>query len=264
MAANRPVALVTGASSGVGKETARALVDAGFDVVGTSRKAAGDTTGGVTFLPLDVTSDDSVSSLVQQVIERFGRIDVLVNNAGVGANGAAEEISVAQAQYLFDVNVFGLMRMTNAVLPHMRGQGRGRIINVSSVGGFVPNPFMAIYVATKHAVEGYSESLDHEVREQGIRVLRVQPGPINTPFDQNTEGADPSGAAASDASGSVPTPKVMASPGKSSTQGTATSATPSDKLPAHGEAPPAGSPTSGGPGGSTTTRHAGTRGPGER
>lgn len=190
MAANRPVALVTGASSGVGKETARALVDAGFDVVGTSRKATGNTAHGVTFLPLDVTSDDSASSLVQQVIERFVRIDVLVNNAGVGANGAAEEISVAQAQYLFDVNVFGLMRMTNAVLPHMRGQGRGRIINVSSVGGFVPNPFMAIYVATKHAVEGYSESLDHEVREQGIRVLRVQPGPINTPFDQNMVQAD--------------------------------------------------------------------------
>ncbi|NEB04138.1 oxidoreductase [Streptomyces sp. SID13726] len=190
MAANRPVALVTGASSGVGKETARALVDAGFDVVGTSRKATGNTARGVTFLPLDVTSDDSVSSLVQQVIERFGRIDVLVNNAGVGANGAAEEISVAQAQYLFDVNVFGLMRMTKAVLPYMRGEGRGRIINVSSVGGFVPNPFMAVYVATKHAVEGYSESLDHEVREQGIRVLRVQPGPINTPFDENMIQAD--------------------------------------------------------------------------
>lgn len=122
------------------------------------------------------------------MIDRFGQIDVLVNNAGIGANGAAEEISVAQAQSIFDVNVFGLMRMTQAVLPHMRG--RGRIINISSVGGFVPNPFMAVYVATKHAVEGYSESLDHEVREQGVRVLRVQPGPANTPSDVNMVQAD--------------------------------------------------------------------------
>ncbi|MER7692720.1 oxidoreductase [Streptomyces sp. NPDC097610] len=191
MTANRPVALVTGASSGIGRATAHELADAGFDVVGTSRKTSGSASqGGVTFLGLDVTSDGSVDSVVQQVIERFGCIDVLVNNAGIGANGAAEEISVAQAQSVFDVNVFGLMRMTKAVLPHMRGRGRGRIINISSVGGFVPNPFMAIYVATKHAVEGYSESLDHEIREQGIRVLRVQPGPINTPFDANMVQAD--------------------------------------------------------------------------
>ncbi|CAM5232987.1 oxidoreductase [Streptomyces coeruleorubidus] len=191
MTADRPLALVTGASSGIGKATAHALAEAGFDVVGTSRKVtAGDSRGGVTFLSLDVTRDDSVESVVQQVIEKFGRIDVLVNNAGIGANGAAEEISAAQAQRIFEVNVFGLMRMTKAVLPHMRRQGRGRIINISSVIGFVPNPFMAVYVATKHAVEGYSESVDHEVREQGIRVLRVQPGPINTPFDVNMMQAD--------------------------------------------------------------------------
>ncbi|MGW4143454.1 oxidoreductase [Streptomyces mirabilis] len=191
MTANRPVALVTGASSGIGKSTAHALAEARFDVVGTSRKTSRSASrSGVTFLDLDVTSDDSVNSVVRQVIDRFGQIDVLVNNAGIGANGAAEEISVAQAQSIFDVNVFGLMRMTKAVLPHMRGRGRGRIINISSVGGFVPNPFMAIYVATKHAVEGYSESLDHEVREQGIRVLRVQPGPVNTPFDVNMVQAD--------------------------------------------------------------------------
>jgi NAD(P)-dependent dehydrogenase (short-subunit alcohol dehydrogenase family) len=191
MTAERPVALVTGASSGIGKATAHALAEAGFDVVGTSRKVSGSASrGGVTFLALDVTSDDSVNSVVKQVIERFGRLDVLVNNAGIGANGAAEEVSVSLAQRVFDVNVFGLMRMTKAVLPHMRGRGRGRIINISSVGGFVPNPFMAVYVATKHAVEGYSESLDHEVREQGVRVLRVQPGPVNTPFDANMVEAD--------------------------------------------------------------------------
>lgn len=191
MTATRPVALVTGASSGIGKSATLALAGAGFRVIGTSRNTSRITPGGgVTFLDLDVTSDESVARVVGQVIERFGGIDVLVNNAGIGANGAAEEISVAQAQRVFDVNVFGLIRMTKAVLPHMRAQGSGRIINISSVGGFVPNPFMAVYVATKHAVEGYSESLDHEVREHGVRVLRVQPGPINTPFDANMVQAD--------------------------------------------------------------------------
>ena len=191
MTATPPVALVTGASSGIGKAATLTLSDAGFLVIGTSRDVSRVTPRKrVTFLDLDVTSDESVTHVVRQVIERFGRIDVLVNNAGIGASGAAEEISVAQAQTVFDVNVFGLMRMTTAVLPHMRAQGSGRIINVSSVAGFVPNPFMAVYVSTKHAVEGYSESLDHEVREHGVRVLRVQPGPVNTPFGANLVQAD--------------------------------------------------------------------------
>ncbi|WP_442800065.1 oxidoreductase [Nocardia sp. NBC_01730] len=191
MTATPPVALVTGASSGIGKAATLALSDAGFRVIGTSRNTSRGASGnGVTFLDLDVTSDESVTNVVGRVIARFGRLDVLVNNAGVGANGAAEEISAAQAQRVFDVNVFGLMRMTKAVLPHMRARSSGRIINVSSVAGFVPNPFMAIYVASKHAVEGYSESLDHEVREYGVRVLRVQPGPVNTPFDANMVQAD--------------------------------------------------------------------------
>ena len=191
MTAAPPVALVTGASSGIGEAAAIALANAGFQVIGTSRDTSRITArAGVTYLDLDVTSDASVSTVVEHVIDRFGRIDVLVNNAGLGADGAAEEISVAQTQRVFDVNVFGLMRMTKAVLPHMRAQGVGRIINISSVGGFVPNPFMAVYVSTKHAVEGYSESLDHEVREHGIRVLLVQPGPINTPFDTNMVPAD--------------------------------------------------------------------------
>ena len=191
MTADRPVALVTGASSGIGRAAAIALADAGFQVIGTARGTSRLTPPtGVTYLDLDVTSDDSVSTVVKQVIDRFGRIDVLVNNAGVGATGAAEEFSVAQAQAVFDVNVFGLMRMTKAVLPHMRAQRRGRIINISSVGGFAPNPFMTIYISTKHAVEGYSESLDHEVREHGVRVLLVEPGPSNTPFDANSVQAD--------------------------------------------------------------------------
>jgi len=128
----------------------------------------------------------------KQAIDRFGQIDVLVNNAGVGAIGAAEEFSVARTQDVFDINVYGVMRMTKAVLPHMRAQRRGRVINVSSLSGFVPSPFMAIYTSTKHAVEGYSESLDHEVREHGVRILLVEPGPINTPFgDHSVQGDTP-------------------------------------------------------------------------
>ena len=127
-------------------------------MVGTSRNTSGITDrNGVTFLDLDVTSDESVSALVRRVIEQFGRIDVLVNNAGTGAAGAAEESSVTQDQRVFDINFFGLIRMTKAVLPHMRARGSGRIINISSVLGLVPGPYMASYVATKHAIEGYSE-----------------------------------------------------------------------------------------------------------
>ena len=186
MANPKPVALVTGASSGIGKAAALALVQAGFDVVGTSRHASRVAPQrGVTFLDLDVTSDESVSTLVRGVIERFGRIDVLVNNAGTGAAGAAEESSVAQDQRVFDINFFGLIRMRKAVLPHMRAQGSGRIINISSVLGLVPAPYMASYAATKHAIEGYSESLDHELREHGVRVLLVEPAYTKTGFDAN-------------------------------------------------------------------------------
>ena len=139
MNSTQPVALVTGASSGIGKAASLALVEAGFEVVGTSRNTSGITDrNGVTFLDLDVTSDESVSALVRRVIEQFGRIDVLVNNAGTGAAGAAEESSVTQDQRVFDINFFGLIRMTKAVLPHMRARGSGRIINISSVLGLVP------------------------------------------------------------------------------------------------------------------------------
>src|SRR5213595_2986186 len=191
MTTTKPVALVTGASSGIGKAASLALVEAGFDVIGTSRNAAGVTQrDGVTFLDLDVTSDESVSTLVRGVIEQFGRIDVLVNNAGTGAAGAAEESSVAQDQRVFDINFFGLIRMTKAVLPHMRAQASGRIINISSVLGLVPAPYMGSYAASKHAIEGYSESIDHEVREYGVRVLLVEPAYTRTSFDANLVAAD--------------------------------------------------------------------------
>ena len=191
MQTTHPVALVTGASSGIGRAAARALVEAGFTVVGTSRKAANaEPVAGVTLLDLDVASDESVRSLVEEVIERFGRIDVLVNNAGMGAVGAAEESSIDQAKDVFDINVFGLIRMTNAVLPHMRARGGGRVVNVSSMLGRIPAPFMAIYAATKHAVEGYAESVDHELREHGVRVLLVEPAYTNTSFEASSLAPD--------------------------------------------------------------------------
>src|SRR5947207_12829792 len=185
------VALVTGASSGIGEAAADALLGAGFTVYGTSRKAAvGEERDGVVFLPLDVTDDESVAGAVREVLDRSSRIDVLVNNAGFGTAGAAEESSVEQARALFETNLFGVMRMTRAVLPHMRERGSGRVINLSSVLGLVPAPFGALYAASKHAIEGYSESLDHEVREYGIRVLLVEPAYTRTSFDANAIPAD--------------------------------------------------------------------------
>jgi NAD(P)-dependent dehydrogenase (short-subunit alcohol dehydrogenase family) len=137
-------------------------------------------------LTLDVTSDASVADAVAQLMEREGRIDLLVNNAGFGvAPAGAEESSIAQAQSIFDTNFFGIVRMTRAVLPHMRKQGTGRIINIGSVLGLLPMPYGALYAATKHAIEGYSESLDHELRTRGIRVSVIEPAYTNTPFDAN-------------------------------------------------------------------------------
>lgn len=182
---NSKVALVTGASSGIGHATAKALRKAGYRVFGTSRGAVRDKPNDITMLTCDVTDDVSVAKLVEEVLAEAGRIDLLVNNAGVGLFGAAEESSLAQAQALFNVNVFGVVRMTNAVLPIMRRQGAGRIINLSSAHGFIPAPYFALYASTKHAVEGYSQSLDHELRTLGIRVTLVEPTYTRTAFDVN-------------------------------------------------------------------------------
>jgi NAD(P)-dependent dehydrogenase (short-subunit alcohol dehydrogenase family) len=142
-------------------------------------------------LTLDVTDDASVEAAVREVMRLEGRIDLLVNNAGFStAPAGAEESSIEQARAIFDTNFFGLVRMTRAVVPHMRRQGEGRIVNIGSVFGFVPMPYMALYAATKHAVEGYSESLDHELRTRGIRVSVVEPGNTNTQFDANLLEAD--------------------------------------------------------------------------
>jgi NAD(P)-dependent dehydrogenase (short-subunit alcohol dehydrogenase family) len=184
-------AIVTGASSGIGEATAERLVKAGYTVYGTSRRGAGRDTRPFHMLPLDVTSDASVEAAVGEVIRLEGRIDLLVNNAGFGvAPAGAEESSMEQARSIFETNFFGLIRMTRAVVPHMRRQGRGRIINIGSVLGLLPMPYGALYAATKHAVEGYSESLDHELRTRGIRVAVIEPAYTKTQFDANLLEAD--------------------------------------------------------------------------
>ncbi|MBK6407686.1 MAG: oxidoreductase [Holophagales bacterium] len=183
--ARSKTAIVTGASSGIGQATAERLTKAGYRVYGTSRRGA--TAGQQRFemLPLDVTSDESVESAVSDVIRSSGRIDVLVNNAGVSVVPAgAEESSIEQARSIFDTNFFGIVRMTRAVVPHA-APGSGRILNIGSVLGFLPAPYMALYAATKHAVEGYSESLDHELRTRGIRVSVIEPAYTKTALDAN-------------------------------------------------------------------------------
>jgi short-subunit dehydrogenase len=137
-----------------------------------------------------VTSDESVSAAVGEVLTKAGRIDLLVNNAGVGLLAGAEESSLEQAKSLFDVNLFGVIRMTKAVLPAMRLHGSGRIVNISSVMGLIPAPFMALYASSKHALEGYSESLDHEIRGSGVRVVLVEPAYTRTAFEGNVYQAD--------------------------------------------------------------------------
>jgi NAD(P)-dependent dehydrogenase (short-subunit alcohol dehydrogenase family) len=186
MKPRKSIALVTGASSGIGKATAERLSAAGYTVYGTSRRATQADQQPFAMLSLDVTQDESADAAVAEVIRREGRIDLLVNNAGFSvAPAGAEESSVAQAQAIFDTNFFGMIRMIRAVVPHMRHQGSGRIINIGSVLGFLPMPYGALYAASKHAVEGYSESLDHELRTRGIRVSVIEPAYTKTQFDAN-------------------------------------------------------------------------------
>ena len=185
------IALVTGASSGIGEATARRLATAGYKVYGTSRRGATAERRSFEMLMLDVTSDESVEAAVTEVMRLEGRIDLLVNNAGFGvAPAGAEESSIHQARSIFETNFFGVVRMTRAVVPHMRRQGSGRIINIGSVLGFLPMPYGALYAATKHAIEGYSESLDHELRTWGIRVSIIEPAYTKTQFDANFLEAD--------------------------------------------------------------------------
>lgn len=161
MKINKRIALITGTSSGIGESTAKKLALAGYKVYGTSRRGS-HTSELLTMLSMDVTDEASVKAAVDELFRLEGRIDLLVNNAGVGLGpAAAEESSIAQVRVLFETNVLGVIRVSNAVLPIMRRQGSGRILNLSSGLGVIPAPYNAHYAATKHAIEGYSESLDH-------------------------------------------------------------------------------------------------------
>ncbi len=177
--------LITGASSGIGRATAQMLASKGFRVFGTVRKPR-HSLPGVELIKLDVTDDASISEAVRGITAKAGPIGGLVNNAGYGLAGAVEETSVAEAREQFETNVFGVIRMVNAVLPAMREQGYGRIVNISSILGFMPMPYMGIYAASKHALEGYTETLDHEVRQFGVRAVLIEPDLTRTNFERNT------------------------------------------------------------------------------
>lgn len=192
------VVLVTGASSGIGRACAEHLHRAGFRVYGTSRTApwpvlsAGQVSSrpaasGLPYdlIPLDVTCDASVAAAVQFVLDREGRIDVVLNNAGFGIGGAIEDTTIDEAREQFETNFFGTMRVCRAVLPIMRRQGSGHILNVSSIAGQVGIPFQALYSASKFAVEGFTEALRMEAAPFGIRVVLVEPGDFRTGFTAN-------------------------------------------------------------------------------
>src|SRR4029453_196980 len=185
---DRRVVLVTGASSGVGQSTARVLSGEGYKVFGTSRNPDGALIiPDVEMLPLDVRADDSVRACVEAVSSRGGRLDVLINNAGHELAGALEELSVDEARTQFETNFFGVVRMVKAVLPSMRRQQRGHIINVSSLSGLSPIPFLGIYSASKFALEGYTEALRHEVKPFNIHVSLIEPGFLKTPMMNNRQ-----------------------------------------------------------------------------
>lgn len=177
----RDIVLVTGASSGIGRATARLLARSGRTVFGTSRRPERvDPVEDVTLVRLDVDDDESVEACVDEVLDEAGRIDILVNNAGYTLTGPAEATTIDQVKDQFETNVFGAMRMTNAVLPGMRERGRGRIVFVSSIAGFVGVPFLGVYSASKFALEGYAEALSHEVAPFGIDISIIEPGFVKT------------------------------------------------------------------------------------
>ena len=186
--ADQKVVLITGVSSGIGQATARLLAQRGFTVFGTSRHpSAAEKILGVEVLPLDVRVEESVSACVDAVLARAERVDVLVNNAGYVLGGATEEISLEEAKAQFETNFFGTVRMVKAVLPIMRRQGGGQIINVSSLVGLVPIPFGGFYSSSKFALEGYTEALRHEVKPFNVQVSLVEPGYVKTRLGDNTQ-----------------------------------------------------------------------------
>lgn len=179
----KKVILITGASSGMGKVFALDLAKEGHIVYGAARRTdllEDLNKQGVQTITLDVSDDESMKSCVQTILDKEGRIDVLVNNAGYGSYGTIEDVPMEEAKRQFEVNVFGLARMTQLVLPGMRKQKSGKIINISSIGGKIATPFGAWYHASKFAVEGMSDSLRVEVKPFGIDVILIEPGGVKS------------------------------------------------------------------------------------
>jgi short-subunit dehydrogenase len=182
----KKVALVTGASSGIGKETAKLLVENGFIVYGASRRLEkmNDLKNlGVKLLEMDIADDTSIVKSVDEILKNENRIDVVINNAGYGSYGALEDVPISEAKYQFEVNIFGLGRLTQLVLPTMRKQQSGKIINISSIGGSFGEPHGSWYHATKFALEGLSDSLRMELKQFNIDVVVIKPGAILTEWN---------------------------------------------------------------------------------
>lgn len=206
----KKVALITGASSGIGESAAILLHNYGFKVYGAARrveKMKDLESKGISTISLDITNEESVVNCVNTILEKEERIDVLVNNAGYGSYGAVEDVPMEEARRQFDVNIFGLARLTQLVLPKMREHQFGKIVNISSMGGKVFTPYGAWYHATKHALEGWSDSLRLEVKPFGIDVVVVEPGGIKTPWGiiaaENLKKTSGSGAYAEQANKSA-------------------------------------------------------------
>lgn len=183
----KKVALITGASSGMGKSTANILHSQGYIVYGAARRTdeMNDLKAkGMGVVALDLTNDESIVEAVNTILEKEGRIDILINNAGYGSYGAVEDVPLEEARRQFEVNLFGMARLTQLVLPSMRKQKSGRIVNISSMGGKIYTPLGAWYHATKHAVEGWSDCLRLELKDFGIDVVVVQPGGIKTAWGE--------------------------------------------------------------------------------
>lgn len=182
------VVLITGATSGIGKATAELFCANGYTVYGTGRKISADAealncqVGSIKMLPLDVTDNASVDKCVDEIIRREGKIDILINNAGFGIAGAIEETELEQMQAQLETNLFGVHRMCKKILPLMRSSGGGRIINISSVAGFISIPYQAFYSVSKYGVEAYSRALRAEAEQFGIKVSLIQPGDTKTSF----------------------------------------------------------------------------------
>ena len=174
------VVLITGASTGIGHAMALLLRTRGYRVFGASRNPIQAGASGIDMVALDVTSDESVAAGIRAVLERAGHIDILINNVGYALLGSAEETSLTELTAQLDTNFLGAVRVTSAVLPHLRAQRHGKIINISSLGGLAALPYSSAYAASKFALEGYSEALRHELRSFGVYVSLVEPSNVRT------------------------------------------------------------------------------------